>query len=154
MDIDNFASNEDLESSYWYRTRNAGNTAWTFDTYNIPSALSTGNSGLSVSKHIPPMQAFWVRVKSGKSSATLQFTNAMRGHQDVATNKFRAPAAVNTENKVLRLQVSNGTNSDETILYFHPMLQTITTDTILRKCGTKVRQFLKFIRKLTPIMWQ
>jgi hypothetical protein len=116
VNIDGFASG-DIEPSYWYRTRNQAGNGWTFDTYNIPSTLGTGLSGLAVSANIPPMQAFWVRVKNTKSAATLTFTNAMRGHQDNANNKFRAPLAV--KQQVLRLQVSNGTQNDEAIVYFN-----------------------------------
>jgi len=116
VNIDAFVSG-DIDPSYWYRTRNQAGSAWTFDTYNIPSTLGTGLSGLAVSANIPPMQAFWVRVKNTKSAATLTFTNAMRGHQDNSNNKFRAPSAV--KQQVLRLQVSNGTQNDEALVYFN-----------------------------------
>lgn len=109
--------NADVESSYWVRTRNQAETGWAYDTYNIPSALSTGNSGKAVSKFISPMQAFWLRVKSSVTPASLTFTNAMRDHKDDVNNNFRAPAV--KKQSVLRLLVSNGTNSDEALVYFN-----------------------------------
>ena len=114
LDISSLSSNADLVPTYWMRSNNSG---YVFDTYNIPSAMSTGLSGYSVSSKIPPMQAFWVCVKSTSPTASIAFTNAMRSHQDDANNKFRAPKSVNSTQQVLRLQVSNGTNTDETIIY-------------------------------------
>lgn len=115
--IDDLQSNADLESSYWIRSYNSG---YVFDTYNIPSAMSTGLSGLSLTSKIPPMQAFWLRVKEGSTSASVTFTNTMRFHQDDANNKFRTPKSSNTDRQVVRLQVSNGLRTDETILYAQP----------------------------------
>jgi len=113
------ATRTNLLTSYWYRTRNSGNTAYTFDSYNITSGLGTANSGLSLTKNIPPMQAFWVRVATN-AGGTLGFTNSNRVHKDVSTNNFRAPSASKVTQQVLRLQVSNGVNSDETVIAFNP----------------------------------
>jgi len=117
LNIDDLASNTDIEPTYWYRSKAS---SYVFDTYNIPSGMTTGNSGLAVTAKIPPMQAFWLRVKSGKSTASVVLKNANRGHQDNSNNKFRAPAASNATQKILRLQVSNGTSSDEAVVYFNP----------------------------------
>ena len=106
-----------LETSYWLRSRNAGNTAYTFDTYNLKSGIGITNSGLKLTKFIPPMQAFWVRVKQGFSSGSLSFHNALRAHQDSVNNIFRAPASTSLTQQTLRLQVSTGVNTDETVLY-------------------------------------
>jgi len=116
LSISNIMTNPNLDKSIWMRGRNAGNSAWIFDSYNIAGAVSTRNSGLAVTGKIPPMQAFWVRVSSGKTVATLHLNNTMRSHKDVANNKFRAPANLNS---LVRLLVSNGTNSDETVIYFN-----------------------------------
>jgi hypothetical protein len=68
---------------------------------------------------IPPMQAFWVRVLSGQSSGTLALTNAMRHHES-GTNRLKVQSANKSAQQLLRLQVSNGTNSDEAIVLFNP----------------------------------
>ena len=117
LNIDNLQTNSDIQPTVWYRVKNG---SYNFDTYNIPSAVSTGNSGLAVTSYIPPMQAFWVRVATGKSSATINLLNANRSHQDNLNNKFRAPATKTSEQKLIRLQVSNGTYSDEAVLYSNP----------------------------------
>jgi len=44
----------------------------------------------------------------------------MRSHDASGTNLLKTRAAINTDQKVLRIQVSNGTNSDETIVLFNP----------------------------------
>ena len=104
-----------LGSSIWYRTKNTSNT-YVFDTYG--SGVGTNNNGSgNVTSFIPPMQAFWVKVNAGQTG-TLGFTNTARAHKD-GSNKFRAPSAANNEQKVIRLQVSNGTNSDEAIVLFN-----------------------------------
>lgn len=117
LNMNEFATDNVIVPSYWIRSKNGAN--YVFDTYNIPSGLTTGNSGLSVTANVPPLQAFWVRVKNGVSSGTITFTNAMRGHKDEANNKFRAPSAKTNEQQVLRLKVSNAVNSDEAIVYFN-----------------------------------
>jgi uncharacterized protein YjdB len=102
----------------WFRTKTALDV-YTFDTYNAKADIATTNGAVLVTKLIPPMQAFWVRVKEGQTAGTLNFTNAMRAHADNTNNRMKAPAATKSEQQVLRLQVSNGTNSDEAIILFN-----------------------------------
>jgi hypothetical protein len=101
-----------LDSTIWYRTYNG--TAMVFDTYNATSPVGTNNklSG-DVTKYIPPMQAFWVRVDADGNTGTLGLTNAMRSHQ--TGNLLKSDAV----NELIRLKVANGINSDETILVFN-----------------------------------
>ena len=113
-----------VKPSMWFRSKNAGNTAYVFDTYNALNHTGTSNnnnSSIGVTANIPPMQAFWVKVDETHSSGTLAFDNSMRVHQDqsISTNRLKAPSAANTEQQVVRLQISNGTNSDETIVVFN-----------------------------------
>jgi hypothetical protein len=112
LNIDNLASNSDIVPTYWYRSYNSG---YVFDTYNIPGAISTGLSGLKVSAYVPPMQAFWLRVANGKTSASVNLLNANRSHQDDTNNKFRIPTL--SIRQILRLVVSNNLHSDEAVIY-------------------------------------
>ncbi|HEY6914124.1 MAG TPA: T9SS type A sorting domain-containing protein, partial [Paludibacter sp.] len=105
-------------STIWYRTQTAGN-AYTFDTYNGSGNVSTNLGATKVTNLIPPMQAFWVRVKQGESGGTLTFTNAMRAHGDYSTNIFKAPSAKTTTRQLVRLEVSTDVNRDETLIYFN-----------------------------------
>jgi hypothetical protein len=107
-----------LEPTMWYRSKNPGNTAYVFDTYGAISHIGTGNNGVDVTAQIPPIQAFWVRVASGYTSGNIGLNNTMRSH-DVATNRLRAPTLDNSTQQVLRLQVSNGINTDQAIVLFN-----------------------------------
>ena len=104
-----------LQPTIWYRTAsyNSGTSKfdYTFNTYNSTGRMSTpsGTTG-----YIPPMQAFWVRANSG---GKVIFTNDMRSHGNGVSNMLKVPSANNTTQQVLRLQVSNGTNVDETVIY-------------------------------------
>ncbi len=113
-----------VSSTVWYRTKTVPdvnlNTTYVFDTYNGAGNVGTSNGATTVTKLIPPMQAFWIRMKSGETAGTLTFTNDMRAHADNVANKFKAPSVRSGTRKILRLQVSNGTNNDETVLYFNP----------------------------------
>ncbi len=107
-------------SSYWLRSKNSGGSSYVFDTYNLAAGLGTSLSGKALTAYIPPMQSFWVRVKTGQSPSTLTFTNGMRFHSDNVNNVFRAPELAKVTQQVLYLQVTNGVNTDETILAFNP----------------------------------
>lgn len=102
-----------LSSTIWYRTNKS--LVYYFETYNAAGHIGTNASGNgTVTRYIPPMQSFWVKVESGTGS--LGFTNAGRSHES-GTNRLKAPSVKNENQKILRIQVSNGQNMDETILY-------------------------------------
>ena len=106
------ADASNLLYTVWYRTKDG---SYTFHTFNMDGEIS---SPASVTNYIPPMQAFWVRVDADSDgSEDITFLKANRSHADVNTNKLKAPKV--NQNKILRLDVSNGTNSDETVLYFN-----------------------------------
>ena len=113
-----YSHSTNLEPTIWYRSKNPGNTAYVFDTYSAFSHIGTGNNGVDVTGLIPPVQAFWVRVALGYSTGSIDLNNSMRSH-DVATNRLRAPAFDISTQKVLRLKVSNGVNSDQAIVLFN-----------------------------------
>lgn len=111
-------TNSALEKTVWYRTRSIGDSpAYYFETVNTTSGIGTNNNGLgSVTGYIPPMQGFWVR--SNTASANLVLNNNYRTHASVE-GVTTTPLKVTTDNKLVRLQVSNGTKNDETIVYFN-----------------------------------
>ena len=117
-----------IEPTMWYRSQNPSST-YVFDTFiadgkggGIGTSNYSGNVLFPVTGFIPPMQAFWVRVASA-GTGTLAFDNSMRSHldQSVTTNRLKAPAVASgsTTLPLMRLQVSNGINSDEAIVYFN-----------------------------------
>jgi hypothetical protein len=93
----------------WYKAREGS-------VYKVYTYNGVG-SPASVTQYIPPMQGFWVRVETGTTCA-IGFTNLMRSHSDVS-NPLKAPAQKNTEQQIVRLEVSNGTNSDEAVVLFN-----------------------------------
>lgn len=97
-------------STMWYRTKVSG--SWAFSTVNGSGVASPEN----VSYLIPPMQAFWVRA-STVGNSNLELTNNMVVQDNNASNKLKAPAAAKTELQMVRLQVSNSTNTDELVIY-------------------------------------
>ncbi len=106
-----------LRSTIWYRTSVGTGATMTTDTYDGTTGTNNNNKG-AVTQYIAPMQAFWVKVDKDGDVATLAFANAARLHRDqsLAVNSLRAPAQKATETQIVRLRVSNGTNSDEAIL--------------------------------------
>jgi len=100
-----------IQTTMWYRSNNG--LSMVFDTYNSVGAVGTDNNGTAVNKYIPPMQAFWVRVSNDGDIASLTFKNSMRSHQ--TGNLLKS----DTQNDIIRLKVSNGTNSDEAIVLFN-----------------------------------
>ncbi len=105
------ATKTGVTNSIWYRSKSSG--SYVFQTYNVPANVGA-NDGTAI---IPPMQSFWIKTTSGTN--TFGFTNTMRSHQDqsVATNRLKAPA-VNTQ-KLARLEIANGADKDETVVYFN-----------------------------------
>ena len=124
LDWDQATKSASLQTSIWQRTKNGGD-AWVFDTYNSTGNQYLNNSGKGINNHIPPMQAFWVRVDNGFSTGSVTVDNTMRSHQGSVTILgnpitdpiFKSPTVNTLTQSVLRLQVSNGTNTDETLIY-------------------------------------
>ena len=110
------ANTDKLRSTtMWYRTKleNAQHEmVYSFWTVNGDGVGVPNNASVK----IPPMQSFWVRAIEG--GATINLTNAMRSHAPETDKLLKAPAAKNTDRTLVRLQVSNGINSDETVIYF------------------------------------
>ncbi len=105
-----------INPTIWVRSFSG--TAMGFDTYNASLETGVSSNGNTVTQYIAPLQAFWVET-SASSSITL--TNTMRYAQDqtASGNKLKAPAVNAATQQLLRLQVSNSTNSDESIIAFN-----------------------------------
>jgi trimeric autotransporter adhesin len=102
-------------NTLWYRTRKLNQESqlvYQFQTVN-GDGISVPNDGNAI---IPPMQSFWVRAVAGVSSPIV-VTNAMRANPPASDKLLKAPAAKNNDRTLVRLQVSNGVNTDETVLY-------------------------------------
>jgi len=104
-------------STMWYRTKTSGG-AYTYDTYNGSLNVATTNGVNKATKLIPPMQAFWVRLKEGETSGTLSFENTMRSHIDEERNMLKVKSI--DETKLIRLRITNQSYSDEALVCVHP----------------------------------
>jgi len=109
----NAVTKTNVSNTMWYRTKEGG--VYKFYTYVANSGAGVG-SPASVTNKIPPMQAFWVRVNT-VGTGSIAVDNTMRHHKDVDGNIMKAPNQ--SQQKLLRLQISNGINTDETVLYFN-----------------------------------
>jgi len=113
--------NVNISSTFWYRTKNTDG-AYVFVTQNGTSGEVVGGTtaNTTITKFIPPMQAFWVRENSNIEQTTyntsITFKNSMREHRDKNGNILKAPKQ--SDRMRLRLQVTDGVNSDELLLYF------------------------------------
>ncbi|MDD3077655.1 MAG: T9SS type A sorting domain-containing protein [Paludibacter sp.] len=96
-------------STMWYRTKYNG--IYYFWTVNGASGETIGDEA---SQYIPPMQAFWVRASA---SGNLTLTNTMRSHAPSSNFLLKAPQLQSSGKISVRLVVSNGTNSDEALIY-------------------------------------
>lgn len=102
-----------LDPTIWYRTVNLSGSM-VFDTYNAENQQGTNNNGSgAVTKDIPPMQAFWVKVDVDGTTGSLGLTNAMRSHAQDALY-VSGPTGLNR----LKLKVDKEGQYDETILLF------------------------------------
>ncbi|MDR2823846.1 MAG: T9SS type A sorting domain-containing protein [Prevotellaceae bacterium] len=110
LDWDLASTSGNVQSTIWTRTFDGG---MVFKTYNADSQVGDDDQTIA---HIAPLQAFWVRVNDGATSATLDLTNDMRLHNDGSDAGLRAPRIETRE--LLRLQVSNGTNTDNAVILF------------------------------------
>ena len=105
-------------NTIWYRTVDSYNDATSKYVYSFKTCLINADGSYigtpdGTTPVLAPMQAFWVRTNTNNS--TLTFTNGMRSHQNA--NLLKAPAKHNSSRPLLRLQVTNGANADETVLY-------------------------------------
>ncbi len=117
------AANTVVMPTAWFRTKKADDT-YTFATINVSvpetPIIVNGGANTSITTLIPPMQAYWVRVSS-LATTNFTVTNTMRNHRDAAGNLFKAPKQNTT--KLVRMQVSNATTTDETVVYFNANAQ-------------------------------
>ena len=103
-------------NTMWYRSKIEGS----FKFYTVDGAgVVVPSTSPSITAFVPPMQGFW--VKTNADASTLYFEDNMRSHAGTVANPspnpLKAPAATQSELSLLRLQVSNGTNTDEAVIY-------------------------------------
>ena len=117
------AANTNVMPTLWLRTKN-NSGAYMFATVNVavPSSpqIVAVDPKTTISSLRPPMHDYWVRMNANPSSTTFTVTNNMRSHRDVSGNTYKVLAQKTTAQPQLRLQISNGINVDETLIYTNP----------------------------------
>ncbi len=114
------AIKNNLEPTLWYRTKSTAGS-YVSDTYNATANVGTNNNGSgTVTQYIAPMQSFWVRVNNDNiTNGAISFDNSMCSVEDgsLHTNKLRSGSI--DDGKIIRIRISNKSNSDEAIVLFH-----------------------------------
>ena len=104
-----------VQPTIWYRTKNSSNSN-VFDTYNSLLGLGTNLNGQEVTSLIPPMQTVWCRVNT-VGTGSLTFPNDARSHSDGTSSYLNLKSGKVSD--VIKLKVTDGKNSDETIIAFN-----------------------------------
>lgn len=128
------AESAGVYSTIWYRTYVNG--VYEFWSYNAAGnvgvapgwddATPTGSYSL---RYVPPMQAFWVRVKENRTPGTLIFNNDNRTHADHGSNVMvRSLKDDEDLRPLLRLCAESETRTDETVIYADPSAKTTFDD--------------------------
>lgn len=98
----------------WYRTADQ-TQAMVFDTYNSLTGIGTSIGGEEVTKFIPPMQSFWVKIPAGFTSGEIGFANEMRSHYSIGFEGLK-----NTANEFpvfIRLNLLDEGKKDQMIVF-------------------------------------
>jgi hypothetical protein len=97
----------------WYRTSDVAQTM-IFDTYNSELGIGTSLGGFAVTKFIPPMQSFWVKIPSGFTTGSIGFSNAMRSHYVSGFEGLKSSAQ--NFPVYIRFNLEDGLKKDQMIL--------------------------------------
>ena len=107
----------------WYRTSDGSNMV--FDTYvaGANGGIGTSLNGSPVTKLIPPMQSFWVRVDANanpslNNTGTLTFNNTMRSHFSALGGSTAGLKSTTNDRKLfLRMNLLQASKKDQIIVY-------------------------------------
>jgi len=75
-------SKSNVIPTMWYRTADQTQTM-VFDTYNSMNGIGTSVGGEVVTKFIPPLQSFWIKIPDGFTTGEIGFANEMRSHYSI-----------------------------------------------------------------------
>jgi hypothetical protein len=85
-----------------------------FDTYNSELGIGTSVGGEEVTKFIPPMQSFWVKIPVGFTTGSIGFSNSMRSHHSLGFQGLKSSAQ--DFPVYLRFNLEDGLKKDQMIL--------------------------------------
>jgi hypothetical protein len=125
---ESMATDANVIPSVWYRTATWVEDAvtpsnskfvYSFNTFNVLGGPSV-STPIGTTGVIPPMQAFWLRANTANANASSLVLNNSMCTADVSSNPLKTPTVKYSNQQVLRIQLSNGTNNDEAVLYSNP----------------------------------
>ena len=103
----------------WYRTYDGTNM--TFGTVNasgIGTTVGTGGNSVVLTRYIPPMQSFWVRVTNYGQNASLTFNNTSRSHFISNGGSVAGLKSTNSGYDLfIRMNLLQGEKTDQIIVY-------------------------------------
>lgn len=111
-----------MRATIWVRSTNS--TLYTYNPVSGTYATTNPQPGEIEEpniQYIAPMQAFWVETFDPEmNDGSISFNNSYRTHQITTDHRLRAKAAPNTEKQELRLSITDGANTDQTVVQFNP----------------------------------
>ncbi len=111
-------ANPNLSKTFYFRSKNTNsNSQYLFVSFNgllNTYVSSNGAANTTITRFIPPTQAFWVRVNEGISTTKMHFNNNMRAHRDNSNNLLKLPQQ--NSRTSLRLHLKNNEYSDEALI--------------------------------------
>ena len=107
-----------VAGTMWYRTHDGTNMAFgTVNAAGVGTTVGVSNTGI-LTKYVPPMQSFWVRVTNYGQNASLTFKNSDRSHfTAVGSSVAGLKSTGSGQNLMLRMNLLQGEKSDQIILY-------------------------------------
>ncbi len=104
-----------IGGTMWYRTHDG--SGMNFGTVNA-SGVGTTIGSTILTRYIPPMQSFWVRVSNFGQAASLTFNNTDRSHFIAENNSVAGLKSSNDNDFVLiRMNLKQAENMDQLIVY-------------------------------------
>ena len=99
----------------WYRTHDG--SGMNFGTVNS-GGIGTTIGSTTVTRYIPPMQSFWVRVSTFGQAASLTFNNSGRSHFISENSSVAGLKSGNVSPSLfVRMNLKQGQKSDQLIVY-------------------------------------
>jgi hypothetical protein len=124
VDFDS-VSKSNILPTLWYRTADQTQTM-VFDTYNSMNGIGTSVGGEVVTKFIPPMQSFWIKIPDGLTTGEIGFTNEMRSHYSIGFEGLKDKT--NNFPVFIRLNLIDGNKKDQLIVLMDQNLSSLVDE--------------------------
>lgn len=140
------ANSSVIQSSVWFG----------FNAQAAYNASGDVSVPVEANGQIAPMQGFWVLSSESATSSSpiskdIILNNDYRMHITTGSSLLRAPRV--SQNQIIRLQATNGTSTDEMLLYFNPNASDAYDDYDTRKMvGTSTPQLYTMLNGMPMLI--